>query len=171
MIHTVLESPIGELLITAEPGDTGPQVTGLWTEGNVRRPIGLARRDDAALADVRSQLEQYFAGERRRFDVPLRPLGTAFQLRVWRALGTVEYARTVSYSWIAGSIGAATAMRAVGGANGRNPLSILVPCHRVVGANGTLTGYAGGMSAKQWLLEHELRHADANAMVETGPSR
>ena len=170
MIHTLFDSPIGELLITAEPSDGGPEITGLWTEGNLRRP-SVSHRDDAVLSDVRTELEQYFAGERRTFDVPLRPAGTAFQLRVWQALGTVDYARTVSYSWIANSIGASKAMRAVGGANGRNPISILVPCHRVVGANGTLTGYAGGMNAKRWLLEHERRHADVGARADADTLR
>ncbi len=159
MIHTVVDSPIGELLVTADAGDDGPLVTGLWTDGNVRRPATERGRADRELDDVRTQLEQYFAGDRRDFDVVLRPVGTAFQQRVWQALRTVDYASTVTYGWIASSIGSPSAMRAVGGANGRNPISILVPCHRVVGANGTLTGYAGGMTAKRWLLEHELRHA------------
>jgi methylated-DNA-[protein]-cysteine S-methyltransferase len=159
MIHTNVDSPIGPLLVTAEPDDSGPAITGVWTAGNIRRPGTDAGRADDTLSDIRTQLEQYFAGERQNFDVRLSPAGTAFQRRVWAALCTVEYARTVSYGWIASSIGSPTAMRAVGGANGRNPISILVPCHRVVGANGLLTGYAGGMTAKRWLLEHELHHA------------
>lgn len=159
MIHTVLDSPIGELLVTADAADDNVQITGLWTDGNVRRPATDRGRADAELADIRTQLEQYFAGDRRDFEVRLRPAGTPFQQRVWEALCTVDYASTVTYSWIASSIGSPTAMRAVGGANGRNPISIIVPCHRVVGANGTLTGYAGGMTAKRWLLEHELRHS------------
>lgn len=158
MIHTVLDSPIGELLVTAEAADDAVQVTGLWTDGNVRRPSTDRGRADAELADIRTQLEQYFAGDRRDFEVRLRPAGTPFQQRVWEALRRIDYASTVTYGQIASSIGSPTAMRAVGGANGRNPISILVPCHRVVGANGTLTGYAGGMTAKQWLLDHELRH-------------
>ncbi len=163
MIYTVLDSPIGELLVTADAAADGPQITGLWTDGNVRRPATERGRADRELDGVRTQLEQYFAGDRHDFDVVLRPVGTAFQQRVWQALRTVDYGSTVTYGWIASSIDSPTAMRAVGGANGRNPISILVPCHRVVGANGTLTGYAGGMTAKRWLLEHELRHVSGGS--------
>jgi len=104
-----------------------------------------------------AQLAEYFAGARRDFDVPLAPRGTGFQQRVWRELAKIPYGQTRSYGELARSLGRPTASRAVGAANGRNPISILVPCHRVVAGTGALTGYAGGLAAKRWLLEHEAR--------------
>jgi methylated-DNA-[protein]-cysteine S-methyltransferase len=104
---------------------------------------------------TRVQLDEYFAGERREFDVPIRPMGTAFQLRVWEVLLRIPYGVTTTYGAMAREIGQPTAMRAVGAANGRNPISIIVPCHRAIGADGTLTGYAGGLQRKRALLELE----------------
>ncbi len=111
------------------------------------------------LAVAAAQLDEYFAGDRLVFDVPLGAQGTGFQQLVWRALTQIPFAETRSYGALAASIGRPSASRAVGAANGKNPISILVPCHRVVGASGLLTGYAGGMLAKQWLLDHERRIA------------
>ncbi|GHB09966.1 methylated-DNA--protein-cysteine methyltransferase [Salinicola rhizosphaerae] len=105
------------------------------------------------------QLDDYFAGQRETFDLTLTPDGTPFQQRVWQALADIPYGETRSYRDIATAIGAPNAVRAVGAANGRNPLALIVPCHRVIGSNGTLTGYAGGMARKAWLLEHESRHS------------
>ena len=104
---------------------------------------------------LRGQLAEYFAGGRREFGVPLAPTGTPFQLAVWRALGTIPFGQTRSYGWVATELGRPTATRAVGLANGRNPISILTPCHRVIGADGSLTGYGGGLERKRRLLELE----------------
>jgi methylated-DNA-[protein]-cysteine S-methyltransferase len=106
---------------------------------------------------VREQLDEYFAGERQEFDVPLKLEGTPFQRGVWRELARIPFGTTITYAELARRIGRPTASRAVGHANGRNPISILVPCHRVVGAGGQLTGYAGGVDKKRWLLERERR--------------
>ncbi|WP_110708840.1 methylated-DNA--[protein]-cysteine S-methyltransferase [Salinicola sp. CR57] len=111
---------------------------------------------NAVTAQCARQLEAYFLGELTRFDLPLAPRGTDFQARVWQALRAIPYGQTRSYRDIAVEIGAPTAVRAVGAANGRNPISLVVPCHRVIGSNGRLTGYAGGVGRKQWLLAHEV---------------
>jgi methylated-DNA-[protein]-cysteine S-methyltransferase len=119
-------------------------------------PPGDARRAaTAVLALARAQLDAYFAGELRAFDLPLAPAGTEFQQLVWRALRAIPYGATRSYADIARAIDRPTASRAVGAANGKNPLAIVVPCHRVIGAAGALVGYAGGLPTKRWLLEHE----------------
>ena len=107
------------------------------------------------LREAKRQLVQYFEGERRDFDLPLAPAGTAFQRRVWGELSRIPYGETVSYGELARRIGRPTASRAVGAANGRNPLAIVVPCHRVIGADGTLVGYGGGLPVKEALLAHE----------------
>ncbi len=111
------------------------------------------------LVETARQLGEYFAGERRVFDLPLGPDGTGFQRLVWRALGTIPFGETRAYGTIAHAIGRPSASRAVGAANGKNPISIIVPCHRVIGASGALTGYAGGVAAKEWLLGHERRYS------------
>ena len=110
---------------------------------------------DALLVGAAGQLTEYFAGDRTEFDLPLRPIGTDFQRRVWRALCDIPFGRTWSYGELAMHIGSPTASRAVGLANGRNPISIVIPCHRVIGANGSMTGYGGGIERKRWLLAHE----------------
>ena len=108
----------------------------------------------------KAQLEEYFQGRRQTFDVALAPQGTTFQQRVWLQLREIAYGETCSYATISNGIGSPKSHRAVGAANGRNPLSIVVPCHRVIGSNGQLTGYAGGLERKQWLLSHEQAHLD-----------
>ena len=113
------------------------------------------RRDDAALAGTREQLEAYFAGELRDLDLKLAPRGTPFQQRVWAELTKIAYGETISYSELARRLGDPKLVRAVGVANGRNPISIVIPCHRVIGADGTLVGYGGGLERKRWLLDHE----------------
>jgi len=150
---THVDTPIGRIVIEGDE----EAVTGLyfpnhkgWTASEDR-----VRPSDEAFRGVRSQLEEYFAGERQVFDVPLRFAGTPFQEQVWRALREIPYGRTITYSELARRVGRPSASRAVGAANGRNPLSILVPCHRVVGAEGRLTGYAGGLERKRWLLDWE----------------
>jgi methylated-DNA-[protein]-cysteine S-methyltransferase len=114
---------------------------------------------NAVLRATAAQLDEYFAGKRRTFELPLAPRGTGFQERVGRALTQIPFGETRSYSAIARAIGRPSASRAVGAANGTNPIAIIVPCHRVIGASGALTGYAGGLATKRWLLEHELRHS------------
>jgi len=117
------------------------------------------QRDDAAIADVAAQLHAYFRGERETFDLPLAPHGTEFQQLVWSALQRIPYGETRSYADIAREIGRPTAVRAVGAANGANPIPIVIPCHRVVGSNGSLTGFGGGIETKRWFLAHEARVA------------
>jgi methylated-DNA-[protein]-cysteine S-methyltransferase len=112
-------------------------------------------RSTRVLAAAAEQLAQYFAGERKDFDLALGAIGTSFQQLVWRALTTIPFGETWTYGELARSIGRPSASRAVGAANSKNPLGIIVPCHRVIGASGELTGYAGGMPAKKWLLDHE----------------
>ncbi len=148
-------SPVGELTLVAS--EQGLRAI-LWAEERVGRVKLPDRRDDpahAVLAEAVRQLSQYFDGQRRVFDLPLDPVGTAFQKAVWTGLGAIPYGETRSYAALAIAIGRPGASRAVGAANGRNPLSIVTPCHRVIGANGTLTGFAGGLAVKQWLLAHE----------------
>jgi methylated-DNA-[protein]-cysteine S-methyltransferase len=149
--YTTVPSPLGELLLTAEDG----VLTGLFMPAEARRPPPCAERDDRRLASVRRQLEEYFAGRRRVFDVVVAPPGTTFQRRVWDELQRIDYGQTISYAELASRIGRPTAIRAAGAANGANPISILIPCHRVIGSDGSLTGYGGGLEAKRALLELE----------------
>jgi methylated-DNA-[protein]-cysteine S-methyltransferase len=153
VVYAVVESPIGDLLLTSD----GEALTGLYLESHKGGPERDERwhRDDAALNPAREQLSAYFAGESRSFDLRLDSRGTEFQRRVWDALRAVPFGETVSYAELARRIGAPRAVRAVGAAVGRNPISIVVPCHRIIGSDGDLTGYAGGLASKRWLLEHE----------------
>ena len=122
------------------------------------QPVPAApHRASPVLDATAEQLVEYFAGRRRTFDVPLAPRGTGFQAIVWRALTAIPFGETRSYGELARAIGRPAASRAVGAANGRNPISIIVPCHRVIASSGQLTGYAGGLAAKKWLLDHEAR--------------
>jgi methylated-DNA-[protein]-cysteine S-methyltransferase len=153
LIYTTIDSPIGELLLVGD----GRNLHRLSMQGG-RRPIaidtGWERRDDA-FEDARRQLEEYFDGARRKFDVPLSLAGNEFELRVWDALREIEYGETAGYGEIAARIGAPSWARAVGLANGRNPIAVIVPCHRVIGADGSLTGYGGGLERKRLLLDLE----------------
>jgi methylated-DNA-[protein]-cysteine S-methyltransferase len=151
--YSYLESPLGKLLATSD----GECLSGLYfpCHQDRHRPSAEWRRDDACFAEVRRQLREYFAGKRHKFDVPLRMKGSQFERRVWSALCKVAHGTTVSYRDIARRIGQPTACRAVGLANGRNPIPIIVPCHRVIGADGSLTGYGGGLETKRWLLALE----------------
>jgi methylated-DNA-[protein]-cysteine S-methyltransferase len=153
----VIASPLGDLLLARD--DLGLTALLLPTGKRPAVPAGAWTRDDGAFDDVRAQLGEYFAGDRTEFELPLHPAGTPFQRRVWDALGAIPYGTTASYGATAAAIGAPGSARAVGLANGQNPISIIVPCHRVVGANGSLTGFGGGLPAKQWLLGHEAQHA------------
>ncbi|MFI5458369.1 MAG: methylated-DNA--[protein]-cysteine S-methyltransferase [Isosphaerales bacterium] len=156
-VYSYYSSPVGRLLLTwdedALTGLTMAQHKG--KEGP--RPEPGWRRDDAALHIVYDQLRAFFAGELRTFELPLRMAGTPFQRLVWEGLLGIPFGATLSYAELARRIGRPGASRAVGAANGRNPISIVVPCHRVIGANGTLTGYGGGLDRKEWLLRHEAK--------------
>jgi methylated-DNA-[protein]-cysteine S-methyltransferase len=121
-------------------------------------PAPGQRRDDRWFVGIVDQLEAYFAGELTTFDMPLKLSGTHFQLRVWSELQRIPYGETISYGELARRLGNPAAVRAVGLANGRNPITIVVPCHRVIGADGSLTGYGGGLERKAWLLDHEAIH-------------
>lgn len=154
-IHTVYyKSPIGTILLEAED----EQLT------------VVSFRDDVALTETGStisfilksaiqQLDEYFAGTSKQFELPLHPAGTAFQQKVWDQLIKIPYAETVTYLQMAKRLGNVKSIRAAASANGKNPIGIIIPCHRVVGADGKLTGYAGGLHRKQWLLEHEAKIA------------
>jgi len=154
-VHKTMTSPVGRLkLVGSEQGLAAV----LWEDDDPARVRLGATREDRShplLLQAQQQLEEYFAGQRRRFSLKLAPAGTEFQTRVWKALGTIPFGETRSYGQIADQIGKARAVRAVGAANGRNPLSIIVPCHRVIGANGKLTGFAGGLAVKARLLALE----------------
>jgi methylated-DNA-[protein]-cysteine S-methyltransferase len=153
MIYTTMDSPIGELLLLGD-GDT---LHGLHMQAG-RHPLRIQprwQRDDDAFADVRNQLEEYFAGERSTFELKMHLEGTAFQRTVWHALTEIPYGETISYGELARRIGRPDRARAVGTANGQNPIAVIVPCHRVIGANGKLVGYGGGLDNKRRLLELE----------------
>lgn len=150
---TTVTSPVGDLILTGDGTSlTGCYFTGAGHPGD---PSAGLERDDAAFAAAATQLAEYFAGERTGFDLPLAPSGTEFQRRVWQQLRSIPYGVTCSYADIARGIGAVNGFRAVGLANGRNPISIIVPCHRVIGADGSLTGYGGGIERKRFLLDLE----------------
>ena len=146
------DAPIGLLEIRASD-------SGITHIAFVDAPTAPAHRH-AMIDRCLAQLEAYFRGQRQTFDIPLAPQGTDFQQRVWRQLREIPYGQTCSYATISNGIGSPNSHRAVGAANGRNPLAIIVPCHRVIGSNGQLTGYAGGLERKQWLLHHEQANLD-----------
>jgi methylated-DNA-[protein]-cysteine S-methyltransferase len=151
--YTLLETPIGEFALL---GDGEAIRRAFFTDGlKAVAPRGEWVRDDGAFAAAREQLDAYFAGELRGFDLLLETGGTAFQRRVWQAVSAIDYGATSTYGAVAERLGKPNAFRAVGAANGRNPLPILIPCHRLIGADGGLTGYGGGMHRKQWLLQLE----------------
>jgi methylated-DNA-[protein]-cysteine S-methyltransferase len=151
--YTTVGSPLGDLLLTGEHGS----LSGLYLPPHKGAPeVGMDwRRDEDQFHTVRQQLTAYFAGELQTFDLDLAPHGTAFQLRVWQALAEIPYGTTISYRQLAERVGNPNASRAVGLANGRNPISIVVPCHRVIGAKGALVGYGAGVERKRWLLAME----------------
>jgi methylated-DNA-[protein]-cysteine S-methyltransferase len=150
MSMMTLESPLGTLRLVERAGELAAVHLPLPDDP----PLGPVTRTPL-LVETARQLAEYFAGKRLVFDLPLGARGTGFQEIVWRALYAIPFGVTCSYGELASAIGRPSASRAVGTANSKNPIAIIVPCHRVIGANGTLTGYAGGMSAKRWLLDHE----------------
>lgn len=158
-MFSYVDSPIGRLLLTCD----GTALTGLYMGSELSRKTASADGwvEDAAAGPLPAairQLSEYFAGSRHEFDLPLSLQGTVFQMRVWRLLGEIRYGEILSYGDLARRLDNPGASRAVGLANGRNPISIIVPCHRVIGADGSLTGYGGGVERKRWLLVHEGLH-------------
>jgi methylated-DNA-[protein]-cysteine S-methyltransferase len=151
MNTTYYQSPIGTLRIS----ENGVGLTAIEFFHNQPVPAATEEKETALLKEAVSQLSAYFAGKRKRFDLPLDPQGTPFQLRAWNALREIPYGETRSYKQVAEAIGCPKGPRAVGLANNRNPLPIITPCHRVIGANGQLVGYAGGLDVKKQLLELE----------------
>jgi methylated-DNA-[protein]-cysteine S-methyltransferase len=153
-LYDIVPSPVGELLLVGD----GEALTGVHFHPAPVRPVAIGpgwRRQPEALRPAAEQLDAYFAGDLRSFDLPLAPVGTPFQRLVWDALSAIPYGETTSYGKLAAAIGRPGSARAVGAANGRNPIAIVVPCHRVVGADDRLTGYAGGLDVKRTLLRLE----------------
>ena len=148
MNRVVFDTPVGPMVLEEEGGG----LTALYLPNSPMSPVG---EETPLLARGKEELLAYLAGERRDFDLPLAPQGTPFQRKVWSALADIPYGQTITYGELARRVGCPKGSRAVGQANHRNPLPILLPCHRVVGANGTLTGYGGGLELKEWLLRLE----------------
>lgn len=151
-IYEIMDSPLGPLTIVARHD----AVRGVYTKNHT--PPHDCQKNNGhlpVLAKAIAQLQDYFAGKRHDFDLPLDPIGTPFQHRVWTALRTIPYGKTISYGELAALLGAPKSARAVGAANSKNPISIIIPCHRVIGVRGNLVGYAGGIDAKKWLITHE----------------
>ncbi|MDX2233100.1 MAG: methylated-DNA--[protein]-cysteine S-methyltransferase [Hyphomonadaceae bacterium] len=146
------DSPVGPLTLVSD----GVALTGVYFQKQKHGAAPTATTaPDRVIDAARKQLDSYFTGRRASFDLPLKPTGTAFQTRVWAALTKIPYGETRSYGAVAAAIGAPKAVRAVGAANGRNPIPIIIPCHRVIGADGALTGFGGGVARKEWLLDLE----------------
>ncbi len=155
--YTYMDTPVGTLMLAGDASQ-GLQWISFQCGNGAKAPEPAWRQSDAPFRAARRQLAEYFRGTRQAFDLKLAPRGTEFQKAVWKALAAIPYGRTRAYSDIAGRIGRPRAVRAVGLANGRNPLPIIVPCHRVIGRDGTLVGYGGGLHVKQALLDLERRH-------------
>jgi methylated-DNA-[protein]-cysteine S-methyltransferase len=158
--YTTMESPVGQLLLAGDESGLLRISFGMVSKGGGKRqkfPRAGWKEDAAPFAELRRQLGEYFGGELKEFDVPLRLEGTEFQLRVWQALRGIPYGETISYLELAKRIGDTKAVRAVGLANGSNPIPIIVPCHRVIGSDGSLVGFGGGLGTKQKLLALESR--------------
>jgi methylated-DNA-[protein]-cysteine S-methyltransferase len=159
-----MATPIGQLLLAAD----AQGLREVWFETGRHRKTRPAawKHSSAALKFARVQLEEYFAGTRQQFELPLHPLGTPFQLAVWQELGRIPYGVTISYAELARRIEQPQAVRAVGAANGRNPLPIVLPCHRVIGSDGSLTGFGGGLPTKRFLLSMEDRVAHGDLFAQ-----
>lgn len=154
MTYRIFDSPIGPITLVADDDDALMRLA-MVGHKHLPDPATFGVRDDTIAEEAAEQLAEYFAGLRTEFDLPLAPHGTAFQLRVWEVLREIPYGQTLTYGQVADQLGTPKSARAVGAAVGRNPISIIVPCHRVVGADGQLIGYAGGVDRKRWLLAHE----------------
>lgn len=157
--YTYVDSPIGALLVAGDA--TALRLISFPSGDRTQEPQPDWQHDPEAFREVARQLDDYFAGTRTTFELPLAPQGTAFQKAVWRALLDIPYGETTSYGALAARIGRPQASRAVGAANGANPLPVVVPCHRVIGADRSLTGFGGGLDIKRYLLAHEQRHTAA----------
>ena len=155
-VYAYLDSPVGRLLLTRN--ESGLTRVYFETDGKPRYPDHTWVLDPDGLSTAIKQLQEYFVGTRYTFDLDLAPEGTAFQQNVWRVLREIPYGETISYGELAKRIGKPSAVRAVGAANGRNPLGIVVPCHRVIGSDGSLTGFGGGLHVKKALLDLERKH-------------
>jgi methylated-DNA-[protein]-cysteine S-methyltransferase len=155
-LTSTIESPIGPLTLVARDGLLTN--VSMHEQRHMTRPPDDAVTDDTWFKDVAQQLAAYFAGESSTFELDMELVGTPFQRSVWAQLCEIPYGETISYAELAQRVGNPNASRAVGLANGRNPIAIIVPCHRVIGADGSLTGYGGGLERKTWLLEHESTH-------------
>jgi methylated-DNA-[protein]-cysteine S-methyltransferase len=153
LVYDVVPTPIGRLIVASD----GSAIAGVWMANADPEDASWTHRrgEDALLVQTREELLAYFDGRLRAFDVPLAPNGTDFQRRVWQELRKIPYGTTVSYATVARRVSNMAAVRAVGAANGRNPIPIIVPCHRVIGSDGSLTGFGGGLDRKRWLLRHE----------------
>ncbi len=162
--YGTFDSPVGSLLVAGDADRL--HLIGFPTESWTSRLQADWRRDDPHFAEAFRQLDAYFAGDLTQFSLPLRFAGTAFQNKVWAALCDIPFAETISYGALASRIGKPTASRAVGGANGANPLPIVVPCHRVIGSDKSLTGFGGGIPIKKFLLAHERRVAQGQGTPE-----
>jgi methylated-DNA-[protein]-cysteine S-methyltransferase len=149
--HVDHDTPMGRLSLVAGGG----ALVGLYLPDHAPALDARDGTGDPVLDRARVELDEYFAGRRTSFDIPLDPRGTPFQRVVWEALRAIPFGKTRSYGDLAAAIGRPKASRAVGAANGQNPIAIVIPCHRVIGADGSLTGYGGGMARKEWLLRHE----------------
>lgn len=155
---TTMDSPIGQLTLTSDDS----YLTGLYLEEQNYAPTERDAwvRNQLPFVEVVAQIEAYFSGALREFELPIKLEGTEFQMRVWNELRAIPYGVTISYGHLARQVGNPRACRAVGLANGRNPIGIIVPCHRVIGVKGALTGYGGGLDRKRWLLDHERSQLD-----------
>jgi methylated-DNA-[protein]-cysteine S-methyltransferase len=153
LLFTYLSTAIGELLLAGT--SSALRYVSFPTGHKAFRPQAGWRRDDGALPEVRRQLTAYFGGELAVFDLPLQLGGTDFQRKVWQMLASIPYGETRSYGWLATAVGSPSSARAVGAANGANPIPIILPCHRVIGSTGALTGFGGGIETKRFLLELE----------------
>ena len=153
VFYTTLESSVGTLLLAGD--SQALRMVSFQSSKHAEPPQADWKQDKAPFAEVIRQLRAYFRGERKEFDLPLAPEGTEFQLRVWNRLRTIPYGETISYAQLAERIGNPKAVRAVGLANGSNPIPIIIPCHRVIGSDGSLTGFGGGLPTKKMLLELE----------------
>ena len=153
VLYDVVQTPIDRLVVASD----GSAIVGVWMANAEPDDVSWADRRgaDSLLDEARRQLVAYFAGRLTTFDLPLAPNGTEFQRRVWTELTKIPFGATISYARLARRVSNAAAVRAVGAANGRNPIPIIVPCHRVIGSDGSLTGFGGGLARKQWLLNHE----------------
>lgn len=146
------KTPFSDLYIYANNNAITALLFKPWRD---KSALGAVKKSSPVIQECLSQINEYFNGNRQIFDIAIAPEGTEFQKKVWQKLQTIPFGETWSYGQLASNIGNKNASRAVGAANGKNPISIIIPCHRVIGANGSLTGYAGGLATKEWLLKHE----------------